>query len=46
MLLTDFGWIVFFIYWILINDQWELIFKMNEQYQAYFYQERLIAMLV
>ena len=46
MLLTDFGWIVFFIFWIKINDQWELIFKMNEQYQAYFYQERLIPMLV
>jgi plasmid maintenance system killer protein len=46
MFSVDLAWAKFFIYWILINDQWELIFKMNEQYQAYFYQERLIPMLV
>jgi hypothetical protein len=46
MLSVDFGWIFFFIFWIKINDQWELILKMNEQYQAYFYQSYLTTMLV
>jgi len=46
MNLVDLVWTSFFIIWILINSQWELIFRMNNQYQDYFYQERLVSMLV
>ena len=46
MLLPDLGWALFFPYWLTINEQWKLIFKMGPINQAYFYQDRLIAMLV
>jgi len=46
MFLPDLSWAFFFPYWLTINEQWKLIFKMGPINQAYFYQERLIPMLV